>query len=209
MSRKQITILAMMALLVVCVYGGLLAMAMDEPQGELATVPTSPPEVSCTAMEELSRAEEAARAWQSDVQLIGVSAAWREPTEAQLLSDQPAWSFQFFSPSTSQVYRVTVTEANVDGAPDAVLSDPPALVNPGAWQIDSPSALLLFLSNGGREFLANHHITTVRLRLSAALSPGRVVWLVAALSSTDRTGLSVLVDASTGEVEEAQPVPSQ
>jgi len=101
------------------------------------------------------------------------------------------------------VYEVVVTESAAEGTPGDLVGAPLATVDPAAWQVDSPLALVRFLDHGGREFMAGHHVTTLRLQLSATLSPGRLVWLITALSSTERTALGMLVDASTGEVQEA------
>jgi hypothetical protein len=158
-----------------------------------------------TARELYPQAEALALAWQPDAQLMSASAAWREPTKARLLTETPSWVFLFYSPAAGQVYRASVTAAGAEGAVDTHLQVTPTLIDPAQWEVDSENAMLLFLSNEGRDFLLRQEVTTVRMRLSAALKPGRLVWMVAALSSAEGTGMSVMVDATSGAVEVSEP----
>lgn len=211
MSKRTRTILLIvMSLLIVSVYGLLLVLILRQQSGpEIPPrqITTAPEEPLGTALEEYPQAEAAARAWRDDVRLIGVNTAWGQPTEADLVAGPFAWSFQFFSPSAGQLYDVVITNAGVEGTPGQALETPPTSIEAAEWRVDSSEAVLHFLAHEGRAFLAEHHVTTVRLRLSAAISPGRVVWMAAALSSTERTGMSILVDAFSGDVEASQPVP--
>jgi hypothetical protein len=134
--------------------------------------------------------------------LVGLSTTWREPTEEALLHGQATWAFRFFSPSADQTYRAIVTDRGIEGAPGETHKTSREEIKWEQVQIDCADALLLFLSHGGSEFLAHRHVTTVRLHLSAGLMPGRTVWMIAALSSTDRTGMTLVVDALSGEILE-------
>jgi hypothetical protein len=199
-----------MSVMVVGVYGLLMVLILRQPSGPeipRRQMVVAPEEPLGTALEEYPRAEEAARAWRDDVRLVGLNAAWSQPAEAELVAGPFAWSFQFFSPSAGQIFDVVITNAGVEGTPGQALETTPTSIEADEWRVDSSEAVLHFLAHEGRAFLAESHVTTVRLRLSAALSPGRVVWMVAALSSTERTGMSILVDAFSGDVEPAQPVP--
>jgi hypothetical protein len=211
MSKRTRTILLIvMSVMVVGVYGLLMVLILRQQSGpEIPSrlVTAAPEEPLGTALEEYPRAEAAARAWRDDVWLVGLNAAWSQPTEADLIAGPFAWSFQFFSPSANQIYDVVITNAGVEGVPGQALETAPTSIEMAEWRVDSSEAVLHFLAHEGRTFLAENHVTTVRLRLSAALSPGRVVWMAAALSSTERTGLSILVDAFSGDVEAAQPAP--
>ena len=211
MSKRTRTILLIaMSVMVVGVYGLLLVLILRQPSGpELPPrqVTATPEEPLGTALEEYPRAEAAAQDWRDDARLVGLNTAWSQPTEADLIAGPFAWSFQFFSPSASQIYDVVITNAGVAGTPGQTLEMTPTTIEAAEWQVDSSEAVLHFLAHEGRAFLAESHVTTVRLRLSSALSPGRVVWMVAALSSTERTGKSILVDAFSGDVEAAQPIP--
>lgn len=202
-SRRRVIVLSVVALLILGVYGVLLAGLLRGQPPASPGVAALPPTPSLSAKEKYAQAEAAARAWRSDVRLMEASAAWSMPTEVQLLSGQAAWAFRFYSPSAGQVYEVVVSESAVEGTAGSMMGAPGITVDPAAWQVDSPLALVRFLDHGGREFLAGHHVTTVRLQLSATLLPGRLVWLITALSSTERTAMGVLVDAFTGEVQEA------
>jgi hypothetical protein len=205
LKQRRLVILVIIALIVVAVYAAVAALVSgSRGSGEAAAatraVPLSP-NAATTALELYPQAEELARAWQGDAQLIGVVATWARPTETDLMTKQPTWAFYFHSGGTGEMYLVTADESGVQGAPDTTAGFAPVPIAPGQWKVDSSEALVRFLENGGREFLRDQFVTTAQVRLSASLSPGKVVWMVAALSSTRRTAMSVLIDATTGTVD--------
>jgi hypothetical protein len=202
MSKRLLVIaLVVAAVFVVAVYGTLFLgtsasrAPVSQPDNTLR-----PEELSCPAMETYPKASGLAQDWRGDARLVGLSATWREPTEDVLLHGQATWAFRFLSPSANQTYRAIVTDGGIEGAPGETRTTSREEIKWEQVQIDCADALLLFLSHGGSEFLAQHHVTTVRLHLSAGLMPGRTVWMIAALSSTDRTGMMLAVDAQSGEI---------
>lgn len=203
MSKRLLTIaLVLAALFVVAVYGTLFLQtsASRAPVSQPVNTLPQPEALSCPASEIYPEASKLAQDWQRDAHLVGLNATWREPTEEALLHGQAAWAFRFFSPSADQTYRAIVTEGVIEGAPGETHKTSREEIRWEEVQVDCADALLLFLSHGGSEFLAHRHVTTVRLQLSAGLVPGRTVWMIAALSSTDRTGITVVVDALSGEI---------
>lgn len=204
MKQRRMVILIIIALIAVAVYAAVAALVSQEPgTGEAPTaarVTQLPPGAATTAMELYPQAEELARAWQGDAQLIGVVATWVRPTETDLMAKQPTWAFYFHSEKTGEMYLATSGESGMRGAPDTTAGLAPVPITSGEWKVDSSEALVKFLESGGREFMNDQFVTTAQLRLSASLSPGKVVWMVAGLSSTRRTAMSVLVDATTGTV---------
>lgn len=211
MSRRLLTIaLVVAALLVVAVYGTLFLQtsASRAPVSQRINTLPPPEELSCPASETYPEASGLARDWQGDARLVGLSATWREPTEEALLHGQATWTFRFLSPSANQTYRAIITEGRIEGAPGETHKTHGEEIKWEQVQLDCADALLLFLSHGGSEFLAQHHVTTVRLQLSAGLVRGRTVWMLAALSSTDRTGITLVVDALSGEILETPEAPT-
>lgn len=205
MSKRLLVIaLSVVALLVVAVYGTLFLKASASRNPVERSVNTLPPpeQLSCTASEVYPEAMKLARNWQGDARLVELSATWREPSERDLLHGQAIWAFRFFSPSANQVYRAIVTEGKLEGTPGETQKTNSDEIRWEQLRVKCADALLLFLSRGGSEFLTHHHVTTVRLQLSEGLVPGRTVWMIAALSSTDRTGMTLLADALSGEILE-------
>ncbi len=94
-SRNRVVVLTVMALLILGVYGVLLAGLLKGKPAEAPGVSSLPPTPSLSAKGKYAQAEAVARAWQSDVRLVEASAAWSTPTEVQLLSGQAAWMFRF------------------------------------------------------------------------------------------------------------------
>jgi hypothetical protein len=205
MSKRLLTVALLVAtLLVVAVYGTLLLQTSASRTPVSQPVNTLPPreQLSCTASETYPEAVELARDWQGDARLVDLSATWREPSERDLLHGQATWAFRFFSPSANQVYRAIITEGKLEGTPGETQETNSDEIRWEQLRVKCADALLLFLSRGGSEFLTRHHVTTVRLQLSEGLVPGRTVWMIAALSSTDRTGMTLLADALSGEIIE-------
>jgi hypothetical protein len=212
LKQKRVAIMAIVGLIVVAVYAAVAALVSGRQGIEEAARPTTatravqlPSDIAPTAMELYPQIEETARVWQSDAQLIGVVATWTRPTEADLLTKQPNWAFYFHSLAAGQTYLVTADESGTRGAPDNTTAFAPEPIALSAWKVDSAEALVTFLEHGGRKFMTDQFVTTAQLRLSASLSPGKVVWMVAGLSSTRRTAMSVVIDASTGAVDSVAP----
>lgn len=198
-------ILIIIALTAVAVYAAVAALVSQDQGTGGATTGTRavplPPGAATTALELYPQAEALAREWQGDAQLIGVVATWVRPTENDLVLKKPTWAFYFHSQEAGGMFLVTADESGMQGAPDTTAGFAPVPIALGDWKVDSSEALVTFLESGGREFMNEQFVTTAQLRLSASLSPGKVVWMVAALSSTRRTAMSVLIDATTGTVD--------
>jgi hypothetical protein len=207
LRQKRLIILAMITLGVVAAYAVVAVLVSGEQEAVDVSPATRvvqlPPNAAPTAKALYPQAEELARAWQGDAQLIGVVATWVRPAEPDLLTTQANWAFYFYSPASGEMFLVTADESGMAGAPDTTTGFSPVPIPPSAWPVDSAEALITFLDHGGRQFMNEQFVTTAQLRLSASLKPGKVVWMVAALSSTRRTAMSVVVDASTGMVDKA------
>lgn len=213
MKRTRVIVLAAMGLLILGVYALLAGLLMgwqpDISAGAppVAATPVPLEERARTAQAAYAQAEVVALDWQEDARLVRASASWSEPTAERLLTEDVAWVFYFFSQKVGRLQRVVVDEQGVSGEAAQAMDRVPVSIDPDEWQVDSPDALVHFLAHGGREFLTEHHVTTMRVQLSAELLPGRLVWMVVALASTDRTAKGVWVDAVSGEVEPMEAAP--
>jgi hypothetical protein len=205
LKQKRMVILVIIALTTVAAYAAAAALVSGNQAAREAPAVTRmvqlPPNAATTALELYPQAEEQARAWQEDAQLIGAVASWVRPSDTGLLTVQPTWAFYFHSGETDGVYLVTADESGMQGAPDTTSGFEPVPIPLEEWRVDSSEALVTFLDRGGRDFMRDQFVTTAQARLSASLTPGKVVWMVAALSSTRRTAMSVVIDATTGAVD--------
>ena len=145
------------------------------------------------------RARAAAQSQALDAQLVSASAQWQTADERALLAGASEWSFVFHSPGSGNALDVGVSagaaqlvkETRVRVAPTALAGD--------AWGAGPKDALLAFLAYEGRVFLEGHPEAIVDLHLSEN-DEGRPVWTIVALDVSDRSLLSVVIDAETGEV---------
>lgn len=153
-----------------------------------------------TAAEAYPQAETLARQWRIDAQLSRVTAAWRSPTEEELLSGKTSWAFYFYSPSAGQSYIVSaagaeVHESRINDEPQA-----PPLIPLAQWVVDSPQAIRDFLDHGGRQFLQVNAHSNVHLQLLAS-EDQRVEWNITALSAPGQPTVLFFLNATTGMVQ--------
>jgi hypothetical protein len=186
--------LVVLGVLVLAVYGVLAIMVLVLPgRGPSA-------KAGFTAREAYSMAQQEAQAWQDDAQLVGATASWNSVQADQLLRQNASWGFTFLSPQARQVRIVSVGQESAQGVQTINATPRTLALDPASWQVDSPQALTLFLDNGGREFLAQHPAATVTLRLGREQGAERSAWLAFGLDSSDRSSMTLQVDATTGEV---------
>lgn len=188
-----------LGLLVVAVYGALVVVLA----GVLRTDTSAKP--GFTAKEAYPTAQEAARAWQGDAQLVSANASWRDLQPEELLEEEVSWGFTFFSPAARSIRIFSVTPEGAQGVESIDATPNTRVADVGLWQVDSPQVLTLFLDHHGRDFLAQHPDATVSLRLGPAEGSEPLVWLAFGISSADRSTLTVQVDPSSGEVKTASP----
>jgi hypothetical protein len=164
-----------------------------------AVASLTPTPVSVDMWDAYRQARAAAQAQAPDAQLVSASAHWHGVSEDALLEGASNWTFVFHSSASSHSLDVV---ANAGGA--RVVNQAPAWVAPtvmaeGAWQAGPRDALLAFLACGGRAFLGEHPQAVVDLHLSRN-GGHSLAWTVVALDPGDRSVLSLLVDAETGQV---------
>jgi len=188
-----------LGLLVVAVYGALVVVLA----GVLRTDTSAKPVF--TAKEAYPTAQDAARAWQGDAQLVSANASWRDLKPEELLEEEVSWGFTFFSPAARSIRIFSVTPEGAQGVESIDATPNTRVADVGLWQVDSPQVLTLFLDHGGRDFLAQNPGATVSLRLGPAEGSELLMWLAFGISSANRSTLTVQVDPSSGEVQTASP----
>ena len=175
----------------------------------VATVPVAPTlaVAGSTAVFAFAAAENKARSWQADAQLVDASATWPQGvTRDDILTGSTVWNFTFYSPGQNGVANVQV----VDNVPTLLgqRTAPTVLtpLNSTGWQIDSPEAIAILLEQaGGNEFLRTQGVSILNMNLSLATESGRIEWLVSLFSSQTGQSLIIRVDATSGEIIPSTP----
>jgi hypothetical protein len=192
MSKLKLAIVGLV-LLVAATYGVLAILLVNSSAGR---VPDKP---GFTAQEALPSAQEAARAWQEDAQLMSANASWRGLPPDELLDEEVSWAFVYFSPGARSLRVFQVTP---DGAEEAETMDAnphTRVVDTGSWLVDSPDVLNAFLNQGGRDFLHENPEATITLRLGSTEDGDSPVWLAVGISSEDKETIVVQIDPVNGE----------
>jgi hypothetical protein len=206
-SRKEWTILIVLVVLVLAIYGGLLLVVTrgGGTRVESAVPRPTPAWKGLTAREAYPLAREVARAWQPDAQLSMASSSWRgSATPQELLEGRTTWGFHFVSPSAGQFCVVSVVGDKAQVIESGDIPRVPVLLEVADWNVDSPQALSIFLDHSGRDFLAAHAGADVHLRLLTSVENGTLLWLAVGLSAQDDLAHTVSIDAVTGAVVETK-----
>lgn len=206
MSRKtQVVVIVILSLIVVGVYvalGGLFLSRRGAQATQKSYITYPDPGVQrVSAHRAYAQAFALAQGWQGDAQLAGARASFRQETPGTIGGGQ-TWSFQFFSPSTSQLYLLPVQGEQAQGelAVERLVRAEMTYVEVAQWQVDSEDALLLFLSHGGEEFLRQHPEAVINLQLVPPKKDGGLIWLASGVSQAGQAVFFVQIDAQTGSV---------
>jgi hypothetical protein len=206
MTKTQIAILWSLAVLVVIVFVFLGQFLSRSPQEEVIVVPTTVgrvyllPEISQSARNLYPSADQAARSWQEDAQLVSASTSWPF-VRLDDLSMPVDWTFQFFSPSTHKLYVVHTSESQVVPIREALSPYTLPTVSVGEWHVDSHQALGTWLDQGGGRFLDRYPVVDISARLRVT-EGGRSEWSVVGIVKGSQTVHVVQVDAQSGSVVE-------
>lgn len=139
--------------------------------------------------------------WQEDATLISAQATWPPNlTIGVLLAGSETWSFTFYSPSAGQAVNVSVTEAQATLGQPYEVSNPLQPLNPSGWKINSNEAVDIFMINGGNDFFTAEQDILLTMQLTTVADSGRLEWLIAAVSDRTGQGLTINIDATSGEV---------
>jgi hypothetical protein len=215
MSRREWIVGALLALILV---GGGLALlaafgesaAPDRlPPGAVnragVSVGPAPSFAGQTAMVAYAAARNAALAWQPDAGLTSATATWRQGAQRQeLLPGQNSWAFTFYAPTAGRTAVIAV----VDGQARLVSEGPGSLaaapLEATGWRVDSPAAVAALMAAGGDAFLGDNPVSTLVATLSLGGNHGRIEWFISLFGNHSDQSLSILLDATTGELLEIQ-----
>lgn len=196
LRRRDILILATFWISTACMIGLLLGFFLLR-SSEVSRQPYRLKAGEITARALFPLAQEAALAWESDVQFVSASATWNHASLTEL--EQPVeWIYRFYSPGLKRLVFVIVT-------PEQVVIVRPHLtkvrrelriVNPTMWQMDSPEAISAWLNNGGGPWLQQAADRVVSAQLTQDLARNAPVWTISGLNP--ETGDSVLYTVEAG-----------
>jgi hypothetical protein len=205
-SRREWIVVLILVLVVVGIYGALLLLLVGQdvsiPSPPLAgnqPRPTPPWEL-LTAREAYPLAEKVAKEWRSDARLSSATAAWSQPTMAELTTGRTAWGFSFVSPSAGEKAILAVTGQQAELVQVQRVSKVPELLDVAGWQVDSPLAVRMFLDHEGEGFLRDHPDSEIHLRLSTWAEEGTILWLAIGLSADGQSSAFIQIDAITARV---------
>ncbi len=167
-------------------------------------VPPTPTRALIDLWDAYGQARTVAQARAEDVQLVAASTQWQAASEQALLTGASNWSFVFYSAASDSVLDIVIGVGETQVVNQTRVWVAPKIMAEGAWQSGPKDALLVFLACGGRTFLDEHPQAVVDLHLAEGDS-GSPVWAIVALDVSDRSLLSVLIDAGTGQVLSVAP----
>lgn len=205
MTKTQIGILWGLSALVVIVFAVLAQMISRAPARPAVPTPVAVQattyrlaEVPYSARGYYPRADQAARTWQADAQLVSATATWGF-AEIDDLSQPVDWTYQFYSPETQQLYVVNVSESRATPLVGSLSPYKLPTIAPGRWRADSYEALSAWLNEGGAAFLNNHSVVDVNARIRQ-VEDGRVEWSVVGVARDQDDHHVVVMDAETGSL---------
>lgn len=203
MSKTQIIILWGLAGVVVVVFVVLSQLISRAPAQSVAL--TAPPvrehhlpAVPHSAKSYYPRADQSARSWQGDAQLVSATSSWSF-AQVDDFSEPVDWTYQFYSPGTQQLYVVSVGETEATTIVSSLSPYELPTVSIDRWSVDSNQALGTWLDYGGAQFLGKHSIVNVSARLRHN-AQGGLEWSVAGLDADNEAVHMVRVDAASGQV---------
>jgi len=181
LKRRDILILVVFWLTSACVVGLILIFFVLR-SSDISNPVIELDEGEVTAKKLYPVAEEAARAWESDVQFISASASWDHASLATLAAPVD-WVYNFYSPGLQRILFVIVTpEQKIIVRPHLQkVRREVKIINPEQWAMDSPTALSNWLSNGGNGWLQSALNPTVSAQLTYNPIREELEWTVAGL----------------------------
>lgn len=156
-----------------------------------------------TARVSYAAAQQGIADWHSDAILLQATATWPQgASQADIRSGVANWGYTFYSPSTNSATLVTVINNTPTRGTESPYTPPDAIVDTGAWVLDSQQAVQLFLEQGGDAFLRNNRITTLIMQLATGNPSGRMEWLVSLFANESQQAYTMRIDATSGEILE-------
>jgi hypothetical protein len=213
-TRTQLAVLWGLAVGVVLIFAVLTyVLSRPSPTARLSAASQAPapvgtmpraevyrlPETPYSARSAYGPAERVAQAWQPDAGLVSAVASWPF-SDLDDLSGPVDWTFSFFSPGTQRVYVINARQEQVTPIREALSPYPLPVVALDRWRVDSYQALSAWLDGGGGEFLQDHAIVDISVRLGG--DEGQILWVVVGTDRGNQSAFAVRLDAADGSALE-------
>ena len=154
-----------------------------------------------TAKTAYLKARAGAEGWQKDGAMVAVTATWVQPTLDSLGLAQ-VWNFRFFSPEHERLYfsLVTADGQTLGRSHIYKLRNPPPLLDPAEWVIDSDEAISIWANQGGGAFVQTFPDSRVEVMLWQSPERQRPVWDIIGMSADQSQVFYVTIDATNGQI---------
>ncbi len=210
MTRLEVMLGTLLAVVIlgVAILAGVVFLFPKNAAPAPAVAPTAAPlnvqrAQADTAIIGYAAAQRAAALWSGDSQLVSVTATWVPGSESDGISDgSSSWGYTFYSPASGRSVVVTVQGAEGSVVYELPLAVAPAPLPPGNWRQDSTAILATLLHSGGETFLRQDGDATVTMSLTMNPAAERAEWFVSLISARTGRSITMLVDATSGEVLE-------
>jgi hypothetical protein len=179
--------------------GSQTPLAAEPPSTPTLAPLYTPPPSEITAKSLYPLAEEKAKGWREDAQLVSARGAW-EQTAINLVGQPVQWEYRFYSDASKLLYFVIVTpDGQVAGTQHLrPVYRPPAPLPVESWQVDSPAALTGWLNAGGGAFLGSRPGIQVAAQLSVRQAGANAQWTVVGYDPNNEDDhFAATVDAQT------------
>lgn len=161
-----------------------------------------------TAMTAFALSEREAKAWQSDAQLLKVTATWTQGAgRNDLSSGSQTWNFTYYSASQTAIRNLTVLEDKPNFLSEKSVDSALSPATTSGWRVDSSQAVRTFLADSGDDFLANQGISTLMMTLTTDNANGRIEWFLSLFANESGNALTMRIDATSGEIIEKLTAP--
>lgn len=155
--------------------------------------------VTARSLEDLATSK--ALSWNSDAALVGVVSNWEEARLGSV--GQPsAWTYRYYSPSNRRVFFVTVTpEGDVTGTSHAErIYSAPHIIDREGWQVDSATAVNIWINHTGAEMLNRLSDNLVVAKLATPRQNEPLTWTVSGYDLVTKNYHTIFINAATGEI---------
>lgn len=163
--------------------------------------------VEITGLSQQGLAQATAAAWAADAELVSINGAWPEVLRVDQVGEPTTWRYRYYSPGKARQLFVTVEpDQRVRAVEHQVrVTLPPRTVAMDAWAVDSPTALALWLDNGGSELLRTNPGLELVAQLRTVSQNPHPIWVVVGLDKRTGDIHVVAVDANQGWVISTSP----
>jgi hypothetical protein len=212
MKRTDLLIAGFLAVLFLFAAGGMMVFWLQSNAYANLT-PESPALVrkrssdviaGVTAKSAIELTETNAKQWQADAVIISVSATiLKFDSLEDIYNGQANWTIVYYSPAALAVATFTGNGTNSNFLNAKKIDIVPQGIDFNSVQLDSGNAMVVAMSNGGRDLLGGEQAQRVaHLMLTQQQDSDQAEWQIVIQNETSGTHLTFRINAASGEVLE-------